>query len=232
MGPLYVDHYLHLMQHGMRLEPEIDQILKDALGALTLHLASRPWQEDTAWTVNFQQPLFNLFVTGNSRTESVVGRAFTKDVKVGGDCRFIAQTRDDRAGTRQSVVEFHGTDFFRSVEHFFAQSEQRLARLFRYSEETFVMMTAQPDCDETWLNELTEDAVRELDKTETLSLLESRFYRWHCGCDLDRILPTMAMLSRELVDELYEADEVISVQCPRCGARFPLKRETLEDYLS
>ena len=54
IGPLYVDHYLHLMQHRMRLPPGIDKLLKDALGALTLHLASRPWEEDAAWTVNFQ----------------------------------------------------------------------------------------------------------------------------------------------------------------------------------
>ena len=232
IGPLYVDHYLHLMQHRMRLPPGIDKLLKDALGALTLHLASRPWEEDAAWTVNFQKPCCNLFVTGNSRSESVTGRAFTEDVKVGNSNRFIAQIRDDHSGIRQSVVAFEGTDFFRIVEHFFAQSEQRLARLFRYSEETFVMITAQPDCDEDWLTELTDEDVRALDQSESLSLLESRFYRFDCGCDLDRILPSMATLTASLIDELYENTDTIPIQCPRCGARFPLKRETLENYLA
>ena len=232
IGPLYVDHYLHLMQHGMRLEPNVDQLLKDALGALTLHLASRPWEEDAAWTVNFQEPLCNLFVTGNSRSESVTGRAFTKDVRVGTANRFIAQVRDDHSGVRQSIVEFQEADFFRIVEHFFDQSGQRLARLFRYNEETFVMITAQPDCDEEWLNQLTEEDVRALDQTETLSLLESRFYRFGCGCDLDRILPTMASLTPALIDELYEGSDTIPIQCPRCGARFPLTRKTLKDYLA
>ena len=232
IGPLYVDHYLHLMQHRMRLPPGIDKLLKDALGALTLHLASRPWEEDAAWTVNFQKPCCNLFVTGNSRSESVTGRAFTEDVKVGNSNRFIAQIRDDHSGIRQSVVAFEGTDFFRIVEHCFAQSEQRLARLFRYSEETFVMITAQPDCDEDWLTELTDEDVRALDQSESLSLLESRFYRFDCGCDLDRILPSMATLTASLIDELYENTDTIPIQCPRCGARFPLKRETLENYLA
>ncbi|MFT4639272.1 MAG: molecular chaperone Hsp33 [Verrucomicrobiales bacterium] len=231
LGPIYVDHYLHLMQHGMRLEPDIDQILKDALGALTLHLAARPWDEDTAWTINFQDPLFNLFVTGNSRLENVTGRAFTKDVKAGGKNRMIAQLRDDRAGTRQSFVEFHGTDFFSILEQFFVQSEQRLARLFRHTDENFVMLTAQPDCDEDWLRSLTDEDIRQLDQTEDLSLLESRFYRFGCGCDLDRILPTMASLTAPLIEELYEDTEVITIQCPRCGARFPLSRVTLEEYL-
>ena len=224
IGPLYVDHYLHLMQHRMRLDSSIDQLLKDALGALTLHLASRPWEEDAAWTVNFQEPLCNLFVTGNSRSESVTGRAFTDDVKIGGPNRFIAQVRDDHSGIRQSVVEFEGTNVFQIVEHFFAQSEQRQARLFRYSEETFVMITAQPDCDEDWLTSLTDEDIHSLDRTESLSLLESRFYRFDCGCDLDRLLPSMATLTAPLIEELYEgtdtivADWVWTTKCLRCRA--------------
>lgn len=232
-GPLYVDHYLHLMQHGMRLEPNIDLALKEALGALALYLASRPRDEDIAWTVNFQEPLFNLFVTGNTCQERVTGRAFTKDIKIGPQNRFISQVRDDHSGgqVRQSVVEFEGADVFRSVEHFFQQSEQRLARLFRFSEETYVLISAQPDCDEAWLRDLDDGAIRQLDQTEALSLLETRFYRFACGCDLDRILPTLATFTPELIDDLYQDDDVVTIQCPRCGARFPLGRDQLEAYL-
>lgn len=230
--PLYVDHYLHLMQHGMRLVPEIDQPLKDALAALTLYLASRPWDEDAAWTINFQEPLFNLFVTGNSQGERVAGRAFTEDIRVAERNRFIAQIRDPQAGIRQSVIEFEGCDLFRIAEKFFTQSEQRLTRFFRHGEEDFVMVSAQPDCDEAWLRSLTDETIRTLDQEETLRLLEKRFYRYHCGCDLERILPTMASFSPELVDELYDGEEVIRIQCPRCGARFPLERSVLETYLA
>ena len=34
-GVAYMDHYLHLMQHGIRLDPGPDASLKDALAALT-----------------------------------------------------------------------------------------------------------------------------------------------------------------------------------------------------
>ena len=44
-GSLYMDYYLHLMQHGLKNEDQPDQLLKDGLAALTLHLASRPWAE-------------------------------------------------------------------------------------------------------------------------------------------------------------------------------------------
>ena len=67
---IYLDHYLHLMQHEIRTEPTNDQKMKDALAACTLHLASRPWTEVSAWTLHFTNPLMNLFVTGNSNEEN------------------------------------------------------------------------------------------------------------------------------------------------------------------
>ena len=41
-APVYTDYYLHLMQHGIRHPAELDQMLKDALAMLTLHLVARP----------------------------------------------------------------------------------------------------------------------------------------------------------------------------------------------
>ncbi|MEM7387701.1 MAG: disulfide bond chaperone, partial [Verrucomicrobiota bacterium] len=90
-SPLYTDHYLHLMQHGIKLDPELDLLLKEALAAFTLHLVARPIRETIAWTLNFQDPLCNLFVTGGSLKQRVVGRVFTEDVKQGGENTFFSQ---------------------------------------------------------------------------------------------------------------------------------------------
>ncbi|MDQ3622774.1 MAG: disulfide bond chaperone, partial [Verrucomicrobiota bacterium] len=56
-GELYVDYYLHQGQHGYQHAPEHDEALKLALAALTLHCASRPWNEVWAWTIHFHEPL-------------------------------------------------------------------------------------------------------------------------------------------------------------------------------
>ena len=50
-APIYTDYYLHLMQHGLRHHAELDQMLKDLLAGLALHLVARPWAETIAWTV-------------------------------------------------------------------------------------------------------------------------------------------------------------------------------------
>ena len=79
--PIYTDYYLHLMQHGIRHSAELDQMLKDSLAVFTLHLVARPWAETIAWTLNLRAPRVNLFVTGDSLSESVTGRIFTEDVR-------------------------------------------------------------------------------------------------------------------------------------------------------
>ncbi len=232
LGPLYMDYYLHLMQHSMRLDGFLDTTLKDALGALVLHLAARPWAEVTAWTVNFQDPRFNLFVTGDSRSENVVGRVFTEDVKALERNLFVSQVREPNKPVRKSVVECEGTDFFPIVEQFFQQSEQRPARLFRYAEEDFVMISAQPQCDLHWLAGLNEETIRVLDQQETLSLLEKRTYRFHCGCNVERIYPTLGSLTESGIAELFLDDPSIVVHCPRCGAAYEIDRKALEQFIA
>src|SRR5438045_1640829 len=64
---LFVDYYLHQGLLGRLHEPAHDGMFKDALAALALHCASRPWSESVAWTIHFEQPLLNLFVTGDNR---------------------------------------------------------------------------------------------------------------------------------------------------------------------
>ena len=134
-GELYVDYYLHQGQHGQQHAPAHDAMLKEALAALTLHCAARPWNESWAWTLHFAEPLLNLFVTGDNRRGMVVGQLFTEGVKADHHGRFVADVVRERGEPRRSVVEFAGAEVFPMVEHFYTQSEQRPARFFRHGPE-------------------------------------------------------------------------------------------------
>lgn len=225
---LYASLYLHQMDNGIKLEREYDDLLRDALAAITLHCASRPWKETVAWTVNFQSPLANVFVGGDNQQGTVVGNVFTENVKRTDENLFYADTVVEGQPPRRSVVEFKGGDFFQAVEHFYANSEQRPARIFRHDDEDFVLVAAQPDCDMDWLNALDLEAVRRLDKDVELSLLETRRYRFECGCNQDRMLAMLAPLMQDQADELFENEETLRIHCPRCGARHTITRESLE----
>ncbi len=229
---LYAALYLHRMDCGSPLEGSSNQLLRDALAAATLHSASRPWNEIVAWTVNFQTPLANVFVSGNNRLGTVVGNIFVENVKTAPQSLFYADIISESLPPRRSVVEFSGNDFLSAVEVFYLQSEQRATRFFRYDEEDLVMVTAQPDADLLWMTSLDESAIRRLDKDVELGLLEKRRYRFECGCDQNQMLAMLAPVMRTQPDDLFQGEEIIRIHCPRCGARHMITRESLEAYLA
>jgi molecular chaperone Hsp33 len=231
-GELYVDYYLHQGQYGYHHAPEHDGMLKETLAALTLHCASRPWNEAWAWTIHFQQPLLNLFVTGDNRRGIVVGQLFTENVKDAGQNVFCADVVRERAESRRSTIDFHGHDPFTTVEQFYEKSEQRPARYFRFGAEDFVMISAQPQCDLEWLNSLDDEQIRSLDERETLSLLEQRSYRWGCGCSQERMFTILAPMMRQDPESLFEKGDSLRISCPRCGALHIITREALEAYVA
>jgi len=232
LGELFVDYYLHLAAQGMKPAAEHDAMFKRALAAFVLHGASRPRNELTAWTINFQQPLVNLFLAGDNETGAVTGRAFDENVKALPENIFYADVVRGRGEKRRSAVTFDGADPIAAVEKFYAQSEQRAARYFQIAEEEWVMLTEHPDCDVAWLRGLTTDAVRELAAVETLVLLERRVQRWHCGCNQQRMMEVLAPTMRQDPRELFGDDEKLEIRCPRCGARHAITREALEAYVA
>ena len=120
-------------------------------------------------------------------------------------------------GTQRSVVDFEGQDVFRAVERYYAQSEQRLGRFFTYGPEDFVFISAQPHCDRPWLEDLDVEAVKRLDETDQLSLLERRRYRWECGCTQERMMAVLASVMKSDPEGLFGEEPVLRISCPRCG---------------
>lgn len=230
-GELYVDYYLHQGQHGYQHSPAHDGMLKEALAALTLHCASRPRHETCAWTIHYEDPLLNLFVTGDNHRWSVAGQIFTENVKQTDQNLFLADVVRPNEQARRSAVEFEGSDSLLAVERYYTQSEQRPARYFRLGPEEFVMISAQPGCDLAWLEALDLDAVRALDQQETVSLLEQRLYHWECGCSQGRMFDVLAPIMRSDPEGLFGEEESIRMSCPRCGARYVITREGLEAHV-
>lgn len=229
---LYVDYYLHLSSQQMKPSPDTDAMFKRALAAFTLHNASRSWNELTAWTINFQQPLVNLFLVGDNETGAVVGRAFEEDVKQLPQNLFYADVVRGRGEKRRSTVTFDGPDPLVAAEKFYSQSEQRFARYFQTGEEEFAMLTEHPDCDLDWLRGLTTEQVRKLEETETLVPMERRIYRWHCGCNQERMLEVLAPSMQADPNALFGDSDKLEIRCPRCGARYAITREALEAFVA
>jgi len=229
---LFVDYFLHNGDQRIHVEPGHAELFKRALAGFALHLASRPRNEMTAWTLHFQQPLVNLFLAGDNEDGSLTGRVFDEDVRQMPSNLFYADIVRPGQPARRSTVEFDRADPLAAVEKFHAQSEQRPCRFFQLGGEDFVMVASHPDCDKPWFDALTPGAMRAIDKTETLVLLEKRIYRWHCGCNQRRMMQVLAPAMLENPDELFGGGEKLEIRCPRCGARHVITRESLEAFIA
>lgn len=232
MTDLYLDYYLHQGQHGYQHLPVHDGLLKEALAALVLHCASRPWNEMIGWTVHLDNAGLNLFVTGDNPKGRIVGQLFSENVRKTGQNLFCADVVRGTDQPRRSSVDFEGENVFRAVEAFYARSEQRPARFFELEEEDYVMVSAQPDCDEEWLAGLSQEDVGRLDELETLSLLERRYYRWECGCNQQRMMEVLVPVMAQDPEGLFGGETLIRMGCPRCGARHVITREALEGFIA
>ncbi len=231
--PLFVDHYLHLMQHGLRHPEREDALFKQLLAFFTLHLVSRPWKEYHAWTLNLREagadnaPLAaSLFVSGSSTEENVIGRVFTENVKTPERNMLFAQAVPPGREPQTSVIVIHGGAPADWVEDFYRQSEQREARAFELPEDRYALLAAQPGADLAWLAALKAEDVPALDEREETKLLETRRFFFRCGCTLNRILPAIRAMRHDFADILSEQGR-LEVSCPRCGAVYVITPEQI-----
>jgi len=229
---LYVDYYLHLSAQALRPAPEHDALFKRALAGFVLHAASRPWNEHIAWTINFQEPLVNVFITGDNQGGGVTGRVFAENVREAPTSLFYSDVIRGRQPKRRSAIEFTGSDPLLAAEAFYAQSEQRHGRYFQVAEEEFVFAVEHPDCDLAWLKAVTTEQIRTIDTDEELGLLERRIVRWHCGCNQVRMLEVLAPVFKTEPEELFGGGETLEMRCPRCAARHLITREALEAFVA
>jgi molecular chaperone Hsp33 len=225
---IFAAWYLHRLDHGLEVPPAAEDAGREALAALTLHCASRPWKEVCAWTIRFADPRINIFVAGDNTAGTVIANLQTAETQPIPHGMFHADVVEDGGAPRRSVVDFHETSVLRAVEAFYSRSEQRLVRFFWHGEEDLVMVSAQPDCDEEWLAGLTAESILSLDRDVELALLEKRSYNFLCGCNQGRMLDYLQPVFRRQAEELFEGDETVTVVCPRCGARHVLTREAFE----
>lgn len=232
VGDLLVDYYLHLSANQLKVQPGHDTLFKQALAAFVLHCASRPRNEMIAWTINFQDPLVNLFLTADNETGAVTGRVFDENVKVGPENLFYSDVVRGRQPKRRSVVTFAGSDSIAGAEALYRQSEQRGARYFQMAEEDFALLTEHPDCDLAWFREINTEQLARLGEAETLALLERRVYRWHCGCNQRRMMEVLAPAMKEDPEELFGTAATLEMRCPRCGGRHAITREGLEAFVA
>ncbi len=230
-GGLLVDYYLHRKDHRLEYPQALDGLFRDLMAGFVLHGAAQPRNRVMAWTVRFPDPLVSVFLAGDTELGTVTGRVFTENVREGGNGEFFQDLKVPGKPLHRSMVDFDGATAATAIERYYYQSEQRPCRFFPLEGDRFALLTAHPDYDETWFESATAETVLNLSNTEDLNLIETRTFRWLCGCSHEKILQILVPAVNQDPDALFGEDESVEVNCPRCGARYRVTREALEDQI-
>ena len=200
-------------------------LMRETLAAGSLHLASRPLDETFGITVNISTPPVNLFVTGDAWDATVTGRAFVEGVKTSETGRFFMQARRRRSEPVMSAIDVKGLDVLGMFEEYYSRSEQNPARFYDLEEDRFLMVLSLPDGDKKRILRMERDEARDL-AGGSGQLLGERLVQFRCGCNPDRIVGALRSIYGEDGGDLFLASSEVEAHCPRCGARWPVSRES------
>jgi len=224
-GPIFMDCYLHLGQNSVVLAGGADEKLKLLVAALTLHAAAQPRAMTCAWTLHLEPDRLNVFAVAENPTGNVTGQVFADHVREMAGSILHSEAASADGPARRSSVDLPSAGILAAAEIFYGQSEQRVARYFDMGGDRFALLAAQPDCDEAWVKTAHVDEVRRLAEDRSTAPLETRLYRFCCGCTPVRIAKAIWPALRGDLEGVYGDDEHIRVTCPRCGTRHEIARE-------
>ena len=70
----YLDH---ARRWGSDPDPLVSTLMSHGLACAALYVSSRPRDEQVGWTLSFQKPALNIFLSADASTGSVTGRGFS-----------------------------------------------------------------------------------------------------------------------------------------------------------
>jgi molecular chaperone Hsp33 len=223
-GPMFAAYLDHARRWESLPDGLSQTLMRQGLGAATLHLACRPRGESVGWTLHIPRPPTNVFLTGDSRGRTVTGRIFTENVRDTEQGRIYVQIARADGTPLLSTVEVEGVDILQIFEAYYRQSEQRPARFFEITDEEFVMFAGLPETDPGWLADLEREKAIGL-AGDGLRLLDEQVYRFRCGCSREKILETVRTMFAANPEELFAGEAGVEVFCPRCARRWWVDRE-------
>ncbi len=226
-------HAHHAARHHLQLPAGEAALFRRLLAFFALHCATRPATEQLTWTLNFNAAAFRVFLAGDNGTGFVVGRLFPNHPPSDQANVFYSNAvAFPGALPRTSVVTFQTLDAFQLVERYYAESEQRTARLFDLGEERYAMLISHPNSDEAYLRAVGTAAVQRLVDGGRLAPVEVRACSWTCTCSHQKILALIASTAREDLDGTFGGEAALSVSCPRCSAAYTITKAETAAFLA
>lgn len=233
-----IDYYLHQSSLNKNITAEQDEKLKQLIAGFAVHLALHAAGQTHAWTLHtVEEPPCSLFVTGALSAQAelreasgyLVGNVLTENIRHTDVNSLHTQFVAHSGEPSRSYVQCESPEILDLVSHYYTQSEQQRLRLKPLpNSDRFIALAALPDFDESWfeqveLLEIPGDIACEK------KLLRTCQFVFKCDCSPEKLLPFFKSLPKQSLSELYGEDQALIINCPRCGADFPISRSEFLD---
>jgi hypothetical protein len=222
---LFQSYREHVQRWEGKLPDDLSlTMMRQALAATALHLAAKAPDEFSAWTLNVKTPPLNVFVTGDNTARCITGRVYTRDVKTVEESRLYFESQRPKRKPYRSVIKVEGWDVLDIFEQFYERSEQLPSRLFELEDGRFLLAQGLPRVKREWLIGLRREELPGY-LGQAHEPVETRVYRFECGCDPQKILQVVRGMFAAKPEELFRGDPRVEVQCPRCGRTWTIDRD-------
>ena len=134
----------HVTRWELGSDGLLDTMMRQGLSGVVLHMALRPLDESVGVTINFRQPVLNIFITGDAATRWITGRAFTEGVRATDSSRLYLQSQRPRRDPSTSIVDVAGLDILQILEQYYRHSEQAPARFFELDGDRRLVTARHP----------------------------------------------------------------------------------------
>jgi molecular chaperone Hsp33 len=210
-----------------------DNQLKDLISSFAIHLTASIGTNSHAWTVTLiSNPPYSLFVTGaNGEPDKdgiskgyIVGNVLLDHIR-SSDTNAISAQSVIGSKTTNSFVATEESEIYKIVEAYYNQSEQRPIKIsISENSDTAIGIVALPDFDEQWFESVEVNSFFNEAKTFDTVRMRTCEYVFECSCSVEKLLPFFQALSVDEIEDWYQDDEQLIVNCPRCGKSYIITR--------
>lgn len=122
----------------------------------------------------------------------------------------------------------HGHEQIEDLFQRFLDVEEKFPCRFFVRESKFVLVKAQNEISKELFAEYSDEIEENYDVIITDgNLLNKYAFSFCCGCDLSRINTMFSNISNADLDYIFEKDDEVAVECPRCGLIYKVKRNEI-----
>ncbi|HNW82030.1 MAG TPA: Hsp33 family molecular chaperone HslO [bacterium] len=224
----YLDHYILGKIESIPADSFDD--VKSTISFTAVLATFMPVEGTLAFTISLPLKKRRLFSLFDNRMRKFVARShFWNAEEFEKSQRLTVQKVYDMHGSDQvSMVDCKESEKIEDLFQRYLDIEEKLPCSFFSLNSDFVMIKATREMTEAVFKKISEEVQNNLGKFTTADNFSREYsFSFSCGCNSDKINSFFSTMSQSHIDCIFEYDQEVSIECPRCGLVYKIKKNEI-----